>query len=50
MTLEQIRDKLCKEAKDRKDLAYKQGYIDAVLDFYNEARKTGPVLLEVPDA
>lgn len=41
MTLEEIRDNLLKEKyAEKQDANYSQGYIEGVLDMYNEAKKT----------
>lgn len=38
--IERIRDELIKALReDKKDISYRTGYVDAVLDFYNELHK-----------
>jgi len=38
MTLEEIRNKLCQEKKKEKDQVYINGYLDGILDFYNQTK------------
>ena len=40
MTLEEIRDKFCKtKQEEKRDPKYTEGYIDGVLDIYNELKR-----------
>jgi len=40
MRLEEVKDKLLKgKLEEMKEHHYRRGYVDAVLDFYNEAKK-----------
>jgi hypothetical protein len=37
--LNSTRDTLCKDLKKEEDTRYKEGYLDAIFDFYNTAKR-----------
>jgi predicted butyrate kinase (DUF1464 family) len=41
MNIAQMRNKLIQEVRISKDELYRNGYVDGVLDFYNEMKKEG---------